>query len=357
MNQFAAVRRHVTLALVTVFLLLPLTLWGDSGPDHQVYQVRPVRFGTSGGNAKDINDFFCCSGTLGALVQDLNGIYVLSNNHIIARNNLANAGEPIIQPGLVDQNPVCSVDPSFVVAKLTQFVPLRFRGTPDAGPNFVDAAIAKTLPAYVDTTGAILDIGVINATPRNPAVGLAVKKSGRSTGLTTGQISAVHVTVEVEYTKCGIGSRMARFFNQILIDTPSFSDGGDSGSLIVENVAAAPRAVGLLFAGSDTVTVANPIKLVLKSLGVRLVGATRATLPDVDDAVVEAAAVVKDNHEDSLFAVPGVVGAAVGRATVSGQAAIHVLVNKATDAQLQAIPASIDGVEVRIIVTGGIVAR
>jgi len=52
----------------------------------------------------------------------------------------------------------------------------------------------------------------------------------------------------------------------------AFSDGGDSGSLILDMER---RAVGLLFAGADdaNVTWANPIRRVLRALRVRLVAA------------------------------------------------------------------------------------
>jgi hypothetical protein len=63
----------------------------------------------------------------------------------------------------------------------------------------------------------------------------------------------------------------ARFVDQIVIvgDGPSFSDSGDSGSLIVTRPG--KRATGLLFAGSNTHTIANPIQEVLSALGVTLV--------------------------------------------------------------------------------------
>jgi hypothetical protein len=50
----------------------------------------------------------------------------------------------------------------------------------------------------------------------------------------------------------------------------AFSDGGDSGSLILDMDR---RAVALLFAGADdaNITWANPIRRVLRALGVRLV--------------------------------------------------------------------------------------
>ena len=93
-----------------------------------------------------------------------------------------------------------------------------------------------------------------------PAIGLRVQKCGRTTGLTKGRIYAVNATVNVSY-----GSRVARFVNQIIITPGSFSAGGDSGSLIVVDSSGSDgrKAVGLLFAGSPSITIANPIGLVL----------------------------------------------------------------------------------------------
>src|SRR5207237_6834430 len=119
-----------------------------------------------------------------------------------------------------------------------------------------------------------LDIGVISNTTLEPALGLAVKKSGRTTGLTRGNISAVDVTVDISY---GSG-KTARFINQILVTPGSFIGSGDSGSLMVEDVDPPPRAVGLLFAGSSSVAIANPIDPVLRSFGVTMVGSPSASL-------------------------------------------------------------------------------
>ena len=80
-------------------------------------------------------------------------------------------------------------------------------------------------------------------------------------------------TIDVKYgSVCGGGRGTARFTNQIRITPGSFSAGGDSGSLIVEDVAANPRPVGLLFAGGSDDTFANPIQSVLDALGVTMVG-------------------------------------------------------------------------------------
>jgi hypothetical protein len=86
----------------------------------------------------------CYGGTLGALVEDGDGVqYILSNNHVLARTNLASAGEEIIQPGLVDQSPTCAQDKNDAVADLVDFVPIVFNGKKSTTPNTVDAAIAQ----------------------------------------------------------------------------------------------------------------------------------------------------------------------------------------------------------------------
>ena len=239
----------------------------DSGPDHQVAQSYPIELGTSGGNTLDRSSIYCCSGTLGALLQDNAGThFILSNNHVLGRSNQAAPGEPVNQPGMVDQN--CGT--SGVIATVSYVQPLIFgsRKSP-GGPNAADAAIAAVLdPSYVATDGSILDIGPVGASVLEPTVGLSVQKSGRTSGHTTGTVSAIGVDVVVGYSSsCGGPSKsFALFTNQFRISDGNFSASGDSGSLIVENVAPfpnLPRAVGLLFAGSSTSTVASPISAVL----------------------------------------------------------------------------------------------
>ena len=66
--------------------------------------------GSSGGNNNDFDEkgnniVDCCSGTLGALIQDASGRqYLLSNNHVLARSDQATVGDTIVQPGLIDNN-------------------------------------------------------------------------------------------------------------------------------------------------------------------------------------------------------------------------------------------------------------
>jgi len=212
------------------------------------------------------------------------------------------------------------------LSHVSSFQPIIFKGKKIATTNTVDAAIAETRLGAVDPKGSILDIGVISNKTLAPALGLAVKKSGRTTGLTRGSISALDVTVDVSY-----GSRKtARFVNQILITPGSFIDSGDSGSLMVEDIASSARAVGLLFAGSSSVAIANPINAVLQSFGVTMVGAQSTSLtnrvlnwaksffqageshaasaqlpPPVSPSAVDAVRKVKEKHEPKFVSSSG----------------------------------------------------
>lgn len=352
--------KNLALALV---LSMPVAapLLADGGANHQTEQPRPIPLGVSGGNINDISRAFCCGGTLGALVQNSAGTqFILSNNHVLARTNQASAGEDIIQPGLIDQETACLRDADDAVADLSAFVPISFkRGT----TNKVDAAIAQTRSGAVSTDGNIMDIGQVSTSINASPLGVAVKKSGRTTGLTTGQVTAVNVTVDVTYNKqCGIGSQTARFVGQIAIEPGTFSAGGDSGSLIVENIATCPRPVGLLFAGSSSVTIANPIADVLSAFNVGIVGcsssggASPSSSPAIDPASLAAASAVKARHEDALFRIAGVVGTGVGLSDTPGQALIEVYVEAARPDVLAAIPSHLEGIPVRVKQTGRITA-
>ena len=79
------------------------------------------------------------------------------------------------------------------------------------------------------------------------------------------------VSVHDEYQiSCGSGKKsFISYTNQVLINSSSFSAGGDSGSLIVSNDGNF-NPVALLFAGSSSTTIANPIGEVLTKLGTAL---------------------------------------------------------------------------------------
>ncbi len=364
--------KYVSIVMVLGLILLfsDQTTWSFD----QNYQQRPIEMGVSGSNINDLSRLYCCSGTLGSLVHDNDFQYILSNNHVLAITNQGQIGDDIIQPGLIDQSLACSQDTGDAVADLSKFVPLAFKKNVK---NKVDAAIAQVRSGAVDPSGSILNIGQTSSLTASPAFGLAVKKMGRTTGLTSGMISAVNVTLNVSYdTACGIGSQIAKFTGQIMISPAGFSAGGDSGSLIVENCSPYPRPIGLLFAGSDTVTIANPINNVLSSLRVQMVGVDsnacstnglisgqnfRATAPQLpsqaNERAVEMATGVKDRHEDSILQIEGVVGLGIGVSeTAPGVVVIEVYTKKPPHEMRHGIPDEIEGIPTRIIETGEIVA-
>jgi hypothetical protein len=243
------------------------------GVSHTAKQTPPIQLGTSGGWRYDLANGYCCGGTLGSLVQKGGIQYILSNYHVLeadivngGNSRVAQAGDPVIQPGLIDA--ACDAINTQNVATLAGIKSL-------PGSN-VDAAIAPVVSGMVRPDGAILEIGTISRNIKDAAINQAVKKSGRTTGLTRSKISGLNATVSVTYdNECAGGMAFTKTYTgQIIISNKGskFLNSGDSGSLMVEDVTTNPRAVGLLFAGSSTLAVANPIDEVLRFLGASMVG-------------------------------------------------------------------------------------
>jgi hypothetical protein len=249
---------------------------GGGTGDPRVIQSPPIQLGTSGGPADDIANGYCCGGTLGSLVAKGGKQYIMSNSHVLAgdvvlggNNRVSTLGDDIIQPGLIDVS--CNANNAQVVADLSSLSTLY---PPSSTPN-VDVAIAEVRSGMVSTDGAILNIGTISSSIVAAAVGQAVKKMGRTTGLTRSSIEGLNATVNVGYsTECAGSSFTKQFTGQIIVSNRGsrFLNSGDSGSLMVEDVTTNPRAVGLLYAGSSSVGVANPIGEVLSHLGATMVG-------------------------------------------------------------------------------------
>jgi hypothetical protein len=243
------------------------------GTSHTAKQTPPIQLGTSGGWRYDLANGFCCGGTLGSLVSIGGQQHILSNYHVFeadivsgGNSRVAQTGDPIVQPGLIDIN--CTAANGQDVATLVKKSSL-------PGSN-VDCSVAQVIPGMVNSSGAILEIGTISATTVNAALNQAVKKSGRTTGLTHSSISGLNATISVQYdNECAGGVAFTKTFTgQIVISNRGsrFLDSGDSGSLMVEDVTTNPRAVGLLFAGSSSTAIANPIGQVLSFLGATMVG-------------------------------------------------------------------------------------
>lgn len=243
-------------------------------------RFRPAPGGISVGH-KDIT-----AGTLGCWVRKNGQWYILSNNHVMANSNDASTGDAILQPGPHDGGR----NPEDKIAVLDDFIPIKFvfdvskcniAGSIvtvlnslaasigshtrlqainiQAEGNLVDAAIARPLNE-ADVLSEILNIGTIKSS-LSAQLGMPVKKMGRTTGFTEGEITQVDVTVNVQY---GPG-KIAQFTDQIMAGP--MSAGGDSGSAILDEN---NNIVGLLFAGSEQNTIMNRIEHVFSALNVTL---------------------------------------------------------------------------------------
>ncbi|MDZ4671905.1 MAG: hypothetical protein SH821_13620 [Phototrophicales bacterium] len=129
--------------------------------------------------------------------------------------------------------------------------------------NLVDCALGKILSsaqfdAQIPTIGAI-------AGTKSVGIGMSVAKHGRTTGLRKNKVTLLNATVDVGYNTPR-GERTARFTAQIL--TGGMSDGGDSGSLVIDPTD--NMAVGLLFGGSPQASLVTPIHAILSALNVSL---------------------------------------------------------------------------------------
>lgn len=223
---------------------------------------RPLTIGSSIAHAN------VTAGTLGAFVTKHGVPYVLSNNHVLANENAATVGDVVLQRSRADGGVVGQQD----AAVLSQWIPLN-----TAGPTPCDAAIAEVKTSAFDQG---LLRGIRNGVDaRLAGLGLAkhvatsVCKIGRTTGITFGKITALDMdNIVVSYAPGNV-----QFNDSIEIESITaepFCDGGDSGSLILNEQM---EAIGLLYAGTEMggsnglgLTYAHHLKPVLESFGVKL---------------------------------------------------------------------------------------
>lgn len=248
--------------------------------------IRPAKPGIS------IGHYRVSAGTFGAVVRDRDTgeKLILSNNHILANASSGNdgraaLGDAVLQPGDYDGGTKDNK-----IATLVRYIPLHKGESPATCPiangaarlanlfvhalrpnyelkffkrggssNIVDCALARPLKPEL-ISEEILGLGPVKGIAEAKP-GMPVVKSGRTTGITRGTITAVSVTLDVKLDD----ENSAHFSDQVITDMKS--QGGDSGSLVLTE---GNKAVGLLFAGSDKVTVFNHIKTVLDKLNVDL---------------------------------------------------------------------------------------
>lgn len=403
LSVVALVRRKLPRASLSPHMLVPQQV--DSIPV-DVRQVGHLRAQQShqdrwrpAPGGVSIGHYQITAGTLGCVVRDrqTGARLILSNNHVLANSNNAQLGDAILQPGPYDGG----TQDQDVIARLERFVPIQYTTTPGTcstaqavadilnwlaglmgsshrldvfryqpqAVNQVDSAVARPLDDS-QVLDEILEIGTPSGT--TPAVlGMGVRKSGRTTGLTSDTVNVIDATVNVTY---GAG-QIATFEHQIVAGP--MSQGGDSGSLVLAS--GSLQAVGLLFAGSDQSTIFSPINAVLDALQVDLPATAASAARTPANAVGAPARVqsfvrseqnaeqarqtataraeaVREAHAQELLSKPNVVGVGVGVPQRGGipsdEVGLVVMVEKKLPPdELRAqdrIPSEIDGVPVDV---------
>lgn len=226
-------------------------------------RVRPAPGGFSAAHAAVVDGTLGCLATGREQPRD-DMLLALSNNHVFADSNRGAAGDCVCQPAPADGG-ACPADQ---IAALESFVPIDFAG----GTNLVDCATGWCWPDRVTPelgyqTADGVQLFRIGAEIETPALGMIVGKTGRTTQLTQGVVTGVRWSGIVNYGAAG----QAFFADQVVIEPfrgGPFSAGGDSGSCVWTWQDREP--IGLLFAGTPTYSLANPMSLVAYALDIDL---------------------------------------------------------------------------------------
>jgi hypothetical protein len=220
-------------------------------------EVRPLVGGTSlSAYVTEGALIYGYAGTLGMVTYDDK---ILSNAHVIAMHpetgEFLDIGTPIVQPGTGDGGEPLEEQ----VGELEAYIAIDF--DPDA-ENYADAAIGR------------IDIGISGSAGEEfceegnywvegwtgVSIGDTVRKSGRTSGVTTGEVTHTNASFVVDYD-----GKSAYFVDQIAVaqDNWSFSGPGDSGS----GVDKGGEFVGLIFAGSENFVVICKAEHIIDGLG------------------------------------------------------------------------------------------
>lgn len=276
---------------------------------------RPIPMGVSIANADRLffnvapPAPFCYSGTAGCRCVDTLGTqYILTNAHV-AGGLITPAGGPIglitgfigdeiVQPGTGDAG-LCPFDitnpaqVAFIRAIVQQDrigVLVDIESTVTVQPaiaisgaapiNIMDAALVELDADMGDFMVPEGSYGSLQRTPLDrPRLGTAVQKYGRTTINTNGSITGLNVAAIVSD---GLSGRVGFYIKQIEVANLAafghpFSQGGDSGSLIITHNPGDPtdrQPVALLFAGGPSgavdATLANPIGPILARFNIQI---------------------------------------------------------------------------------------
>ena len=190
------------------------------------------------------------TGTAGTLSMVTDTMQIFSNAHVFGidwengRPYPPFSGAPILQPGRYDGGTDKDVIGRHVSTVIDEHVDLA------VGVGFPD----RVEPDYI--WGGVRIDGWTTAYRNMP-----VSKVGRTTGMTSSIVIDVHGTVKV----WGYPGGPRLFRDQIVVANPlmSFMAPGDSGSLLYTVYGGRHLAVGLCFAGSEFIALANKIRYVV----------------------------------------------------------------------------------------------
>lgn len=215
-------------------------------------RIRPVQPGTSVSSAESSAGTLCC---IVKRKADPKTRYILSANHVFT----GIAGTPILQPaqfdgGDLDRDVIGEID----------------NATP--GDGYMTAVLAK----LDDTTQVVPECFMLGAFTGIGDVELGgdITLVGRTSGVSKGKVVAINVKTTIAIDHTGRTVELDDLVSCQTIAGKPMSRAGDSGSPVVNKK---NELVGMIYAGSDTVSLFVPIKPILERLGVELV--TKNDLP------------------------------------------------------------------------------
>lgn len=225
--------------------------------------------------------------------------FLVSNNHVIALDfaslKLAKVGMPVYS--LPSRQQIASLDYweridtdrnnriDFALARLTgKIVPLLLSPLPQRSSSASESVRARYV---IDNRLGVSNLARLRDVLRNIIrPGIVIHKFGRTTGHTSGTIFDTQATVRI---KDVLGKEDVIFENTIIVEDKGqgIGDVGDSGSggfILADNNRLVP--VGLLFAGSEHVTLFNNFIDIIDFIGRRYNVNDMYTVPA--DRVVDA---------------------------------------------------------------------
>jgi formylglycine-generating enzyme required for sulfatase activity len=202
--------------------------------------------------------------TIGGFVMNADGeVYLLSTAEVLGSPDYE-LGSPVVQPGPTDGGQA----PDDVVGYFAQYLPLT------DGVSATNLVGLARLKEGIKFETAIPGIGPIRGV-RDPVLGSTVHKRGRTTGITTGQITQIGASFPVVTDK----GETLQFTDGIYCSL--ISGDGDGGALVVDDEG---YAIGILVGGTQTETILAPMRKVLESLDVQLLHSGAVRLWEKDNS-------------------------------------------------------------------------